>query len=544
MGRQQYLTRLALGRSPFLEATNKQHADVNVDQDGHDASNTQDPAYEGYTQQYNSKGRPVNPSTEARNAEMRRAQNSVLALVGVVESREHSQRESEVELRRAADELREAEDDTGSMLEIAVMLLQRPLTWWIDSMSKRYQSGLYDSRKPFTYYLRATLRSACTGSVRGAYCALFAGGAAGVLHAFARMASHLVVELTAESMKEAILRQDWRSETCVEVAVLRSVDILLLPVGYWSMAQQIGLAPAVPLLPPARSLLPWHPLSFHAFGWKPLINLPVVGMLCSPAALILFCTLVSDINTNVDLPIFGRTAKLRISETETPYVLAEKRPLPREPFAWLFYPAYNVRVFLLECCGWNLLSMRRDPPSPGVKGYITVRDGVDGLQIASYHSMTRLAHMSAQFVASSIDDVIYRVATLPLDIIVSRAVAVSYITSPLPKTLQAASTDPWLYATLGSGVHMRPLTWSPPGDALAQIGAYANKIGLSIALWSATDVLAFAGLHALVRSQGMRHFGWARSSSTRSFEFPEPLVPKSEAPLRRESTTIPSPEER
>ncbi|KAK1071225.1 hypothetical protein LTR74_003606 [Friedmanniomyces endolithicus] len=532
MGRQQYLTRLALGRSPFLEATNEQHADVKVDQDGHDASKTEDPAYGGYTQQYNSKGRPINPTTEARNAEMRRAQNSVLALVGVVESREHSQRESEVELRRANEELREAEDGTGFLLEIAVMLIQRPLTWWIDSMSKRYQIGLYDSRKPFTYYLRATLSSACTGGVRGAYCALFAGGAAGLLHASARMASHLVVELTAESIKEAILRQDWRSETvrwldlalqCVEVAVLRSVDILLLPMAYWSMAQQTGLAPAVPLLPPARSLLPWHPLSFHAFGWKPLIDLPVAGMFFSPAAIILFCTLVSDINTNLDLPVISRTAKLRSSETGTPYVHAEKRPLPREPFAWLFYPAYNVRVFLLEWCGWDLLSLRRDPPSPGVKGYITVRDGVDGLQIGRFHQMTTLAHMSAQFVAS---------------------MAVSYITSPLPKTLQAASMDPFLFAPLGSGVHMRPLTWSLPGHALTPIGAYASKIGLSIALWSVTDVLIFAGLHALVRSQGMRHFGWARSSSTRSFDFPESLVPKSEAPLRRESTAIPSREER
>ncbi|KAK1092781.1 hypothetical protein LTR48_003660 [Friedmanniomyces endolithicus] len=450
MGRQQYLTRLALGRSPFLEATNEQHADVKVDQDGHDASKTEEPAYRGYTQQYNSKGRPINPTTEARNAEMRRAQNSVLALVGVVESREHSQRESEVELRRANEELREAEDGTGFLLEIAVMLIQRPLTWWIDSMSKRYQIGLYDSHKPFTYYLRATLGSACTGGVRGAYCTLFAGGAAGLLHASARMASHLVVELTAESMKEAILRQDWRSETvrwldlalqCVEVAVLRSVDILLLPM--------------------------------------------------------------------------------------------EKRPLPRELFAWLFYPAYNVRVFLLEWCGWDLLSLRRDPPSPGVKGYITVRDGVDGLQIGTFHQMTTLAHMSAQFVASSIDDLLYRLAALPLDVILSRAVAVSYITSPLPKTLQAASMDPWLYAPLESGVHMH-----------MQIGAYASKIGLSIALWSVTDVLIFAGLHALVRSQGMRHFGWARSSSTRSFDFPESLVPKSEAPLRRESTAIPSREER
>ncbi|KAK0258443.1 hypothetical protein LTS09_006702 [Friedmanniomyces endolithicus] len=553
MGRQQYLTRLALGRSPFLEATSQQQTDVNAAQDGHVASKLEKLAHCGYIQQYNSKGRPINPATEARNAELRRAQNSVLVLVGVVEPREHSQRECEVELRRATKELREAEDDTASMLEIAVMLVQRPLTWWIDSMSERYQIGLYDSRKPFTYYLRATLRSACTGGVRDAYSSLFPGGAAGTLHAFARMASSLIVDVTADFIKDSVSRQGYRSKTVrgldlalqwVEVAVLRSVDILLLPVGYWSMAQQIGLAPAVPLLPPLRSLLPWHPLSFHTFGWKPLVNLPIVGMLCSPAVLILFCTLVSDIQTNIDLPIFDRTAKLSRTERGNLYVIAEKQLMPRQPFAWLFFPAYNVRVFLLQCCGWNLLSMRRDSPSPGVQSYITVRDGVDGLQIATFHRTTTLAHMSAQFVASGIDELMFKLATLPIDIILLRTVAISYITSPLPKTLQAASMAPWLYAPFGSAVPKHSLTWSPLDDTLAQIGACASKIGLSVALWSATRILVFGGLYALVRSQGMRHFGWARSSSTREFEFPKSLASKSETPPQLEGTAISSLEER
>merc|ERR1712070_1011087 len=69
------------------------------------------------------------------------------------------------------------------------------------------------------------------------------------------------------------------------------IDGALLPMIYYATAQQIGIAPACPLLPPLQYHLPWSPNSFHAFGWKPLIGLPLLRSISSPAALILGQTL-------------------------------------------------------------------------------------------------------------------------------------------------------------------------------------------------------------------------------------------------------------
>ncbi|TKA75191.1 hypothetical protein B0A55_05178 [Friedmanniomyces simplex] len=366
MGRQQYLTRLGLGRSAFQEAIEEQHTTVEIAQNGHEAPNPDDHADGGYIQQYDSKGRPVNPATEARNAEMRRAQNSVLALVGVVESREHSQRESEVDLRRAKDErqaLLASEDEAGSILEIVLTLVPPVLPWSIDSFIMRYQIGLYDAGQPFAYCLRTFWTPALAGGLQGAYCALLAGGAASTLHAVVRAASDLAVDVIAHPIRGAMLRQGWRRKTlrrlglvlqCWEVAVLRCVDVLLLPVHYWSMAQQLGLAPAFPLLPPARSLLPWHPSSFHAFGWEPLVNLRFVGVLSSPAALLLFYILAVDFRSNLDLPIASKATEVQYTGANDTDLLVDRQALPRQPLAWLLYQTYYVRAILLRWCGWEL----------------------------------------------------------------------------------------------------------------------------------------------------------------------------------------------
>jgi trimethylamine:corrinoid methyltransferase-like protein len=86
MGRQQYLERLALGRSPFQSGpatTNRGNTESQRQQ------STETPNDTGASlQQYDSKGRPTNPATEAQNAKLRHASNEVLALVGVVERKD------------------------------------------------------------------------------------------------------------------------------------------------------------------------------------------------------------------------------------------------------------------------------------------------------------------------------------------------------------------------------------------------------------------------------------------------------------------------
>ncbi|KAK4945505.1 hypothetical protein LTR28_008019, partial [Elasticomyces elasticus] len=78
------------GRSPFEPLSPAQHAQFSA------ASTTDNPTTatttsaepqtrRRYVQQYDASGAPMNPSSAARKQAMRRAQNEVLALVGVCE---------------------------------------------------------------------------------------------------------------------------------------------------------------------------------------------------------------------------------------------------------------------------------------------------------------------------------------------------------------------------------------------------------------------------------------------------------------------------
>ena len=114
MGRQQYLERLALGRSPFQSGpATTNHANTQSQRQPAEAVNSTGAS----TQQYDSKGRPTNPATEAQNAKLRHASNEVLALVGVVERKDSADAQIQLDttLRRAAREhLLILEDNRGN----------------------------------------------------------------------------------------------------------------------------------------------------------------------------------------------------------------------------------------------------------------------------------------------------------------------------------------------------------------------------------------------------------------------------------------------
>ena len=139
MGRQQYLTRLALGRSAFQD---QDDADLLTPRlaDGDDPLSSTDVGNDRYIQQFDTKGRPINPTTEYRNAEMRRAQNSILALVGVVEERERREQSDELKfrhIRKARQATLKDENEVGYHMTVLPVLVGLPLEWGIDCLLKR-----------------------------------------------------------------------------------------------------------------------------------------------------------------------------------------------------------------------------------------------------------------------------------------------------------------------------------------------------------------------------------------------------------------------
>ncbi|RMY31425.1 hypothetical protein D0866_07303 [Hortaea werneckii] len=179
MGRYEYLSRLALGRSPF-ETIDRRNDGSSMQADDGESTEPEGSVQSVHgTQQYNSKGRPINPTTDLRNAEMRKAQNSVLELVGVVERRERSEHSSEMKFRyihHARQTVLAAEHETGEGIESLIQLLIAPLTtWWSDCLIQRCLVGLYTAEEPFASIVSSMWQTLRTGGSKGTYSVLFTG---------------------------------------------------------------------------------------------------------------------------------------------------------------------------------------------------------------------------------------------------------------------------------------------------------------------------------------------------------------------------------
>ncbi|KAI7494835.1 hypothetical protein KC357_g661 [Hortaea werneckii] len=517
MGRHEYLSRLALGRSPF------ENIDRRSDGFGMQAENGEFSEPDGNAQsvngaqQYNAKGRPINPTTDLRNAEMRKAQNSVLELVGVVERRERSEHSNEMKFRyihHARQTILAAEHETGEGIESLIQLLAAPLTtWWSDCLIQRCLIGLYTAKEPFASVVSSMWQTLRTGGLKGTYSILFPGLVPYVAYVIARMCSEALAEDVIRRMSERVLRQALPIRhrkrmlhvlELIEAGLRLLIDGSLLPLIYYATAQQIGVAPALPLLPPLGYHLPWSPYSFHAFGWKPLLGLPLLRSVSSPAALILGQTLLhieseEGIISSTDLTNFRRPSFGELPEVP-------KTPTIKDPLGWILFQTYRLRRKAVEWCGWTIV------PSSNVQNLNTKHeidvlvgneDGTDGS--VRRHRSTALARLPAQHLAAHIDSFLERLVLLPFECLVLRAVAISYSNSPLLKTLEALAATPMLPRPFAGWMDQALHSHS----AIASTSAQINKVGLALILRLAMGTLLCTGV-----AKGICWFGYLLASST------------------------------
>lgn len=134
MGRLSHLTRLALGRSAFGEALRDEDGNFIISE--HAAEN--DAA--GYTQQFNDRGRPINDQTIRADRRLRRAQNEVLKVVGVVRSKHdkyyRDTRQHQLTNEQLVD-LVSIENASGRLLQTASPLAMDVVSWWVMSFRSR-----------------------------------------------------------------------------------------------------------------------------------------------------------------------------------------------------------------------------------------------------------------------------------------------------------------------------------------------------------------------------------------------------------------------
>lgn len=156
MGRQFYFTRLALGRSPFEPVSPETHPGVSTAEESNVQTNTassdrvhSDEASE-YVQQYDSRGRPENSTSRRLTRRFRRAQNDVLANVGVCEGidaegqpKTHPRTSLQLKpLDEAKIKMILRENQVGQCLSFVYFVLCFTTQMWITSLRNRVQVGV------------------------------------------------------------------------------------------------------------------------------------------------------------------------------------------------------------------------------------------------------------------------------------------------------------------------------------------------------------------------------------------------------------------
>lgn len=521
MGRSQYLTRLALGRSAFQveEPAEQLQVNGNGGQNGEEEPSGQSLSPADYAQLYDSKGRPYNPNTQRLNSELRAAQNDILSLVGVVEKKDTSDLREEMRrmyMRQSRRAMLAEENDRGELLEYAIVPIKFFARLWTDAFVQRVQVGLYDPGSSMAEILSQEWRSLHTGNARHTLASLFPGLGDTIAHILIRLPLILGVEqFTGQLQKLTGTRRFSRKTTqkaywaisFLYEALLLAIDVGMLPMEYYASAQRSRLAPAMPLFPPPRSFLPWDQTSFHQFGWKHLVGVALFRSFTSPAALLLIQRIVCFDTDEEAVPVLSLLTDFRYpSINDSPSTV--KRPeCSHDPVGWIAYHTWRVRAYILKTCNWNLVK-RSTRPGEDDHENNTLAFHPDRSSYPTWRS-TDLAQLVPRAFNDLLRNFFHRIWTLPFDSLLYRSIATTYVASPLTlKTPGALAAAPHLYATFGGGP-VSQLLRSPASSATwSAAGTYLNRLGLALALHTSVDTILLFGIYSFTRYLGRTQFAW------------------------------------
>ena len=531
MGRQQYLERLALGRSPFEDPDPAVQAEVQETPGVPTRGSSDQQDGEFYQQQYDSKGRPINSRTEERNAAMRNAQNAVLALVGIVESKDGSDARAEAShrpLHDARERMLQAGQERGEELGTLALFLHRTLTWWPEAFVARVQSGLYASSSSLAEILIREGRMARYTGVRGFLTASLAGMPAyGVCilmdtllcAAFEQLIGSLITALGRYSKGRKAAKYLKVAETVATEAVYVIVSAALMPFEYYAETQRLGLAPALPFYASWRLLLPTDPSSTHKLIWTTPLGMTGFRFLGSPG-LLLFLRNYLFRYQGEEVPIGSQFTTFQYPALNEPVSSKAQPALGKDPLGTLLYHAFLLRSKLLKWFGWELERshkhrkekygdncLRLREIDTGHQNEPNTSDDEDNEAHHTYRS-TSLSQQPAKYLAERIDAFFARLLTLPFESMVVRAVTHSYLASSLPKTPLAIMAVHTYYAPFGGGPLGILRASGLSTTAWNELGRYVSKVGLSLALYCSAEIGTFFILYKLCRWQGVRNFRW------------------------------------
>ncbi|KAJ5614251.1 hypothetical protein N7528_007905 [Penicillium herquei] len=285
MGRQAYLNRLALGRSPY------EAPEVGTIDPSNPVRRVSQIHSDDYMQQYDSRGHPVNPESKTLGRELRRAKNDILSTMGIVVSGEDRNANASNEQQKINQIA--AENDFGLVITTLDQIFVFFSTWWSSSLTGRILAFKHYTHAPLLDVIRSERGS--TG-VFGFYCAGIPAWAVSSTLAIARdnplkrlfvTIRDYVLGLTGNGSLTLSIRASFG----LLYSVARSSVLIFSIEAYmYSMLQTLSLVPSN-TLPSLKLLIPFGETSLFRLPHLPRdLSIPSIGgffiqLLTSPGVL-------------------------------------------------------------------------------------------------------------------------------------------------------------------------------------------------------------------------------------------------------------------
>ncbi|KAL1958763.1 hypothetical protein VTO42DRAFT_3882 [Malbranchea cinnamomea] len=351
MGRRAYMNLLALGRSPYEAPEETQEDRVRPQRQLHG---------DGYIQQYDARGHPINPSSKALAKQLRRAKNDILSTMGIIVSGEDGalgSRKERQKFKVIADE-----NDYGLVMATLDQVVMFVYPWWAASLGARIQTFKRYAQIPIMQIMEIERRG------MGTLGFAFAGMPVWIVSFFSTVCrNHILgVALDYAHSKLASLFNSRRYKAVIGgifkaiSASARALLIVLSGQAYmFALLQSLHVLPAT-TIPRLSSLIP-----FTATSITQLPPLPVDGSFSSIAEF------VFKLLTSPSILIYAYIDLRPMLEGRIYRLLRRRLPKPDRP------DQLSVRVAVEnDLIEWTVPAMGRRAEEENLRSQLTITEEI------------------------------------------------------------------------------------------------------------------------------------------------------------------------
>ncbi|KAF2265636.1 hypothetical protein CC78DRAFT_543159 [Lojkania enalia] len=279
MGRQAYLTRLALGRSAFepSQSTTVSSEYIQLSPSQQDVPlAAQEPNRNQYVQLYDERGNPINPRAREHGRRFREAQNDVLASIGLLERRRPPTEDLPGAYEQRLEEI-ENEDSAGNAMALSATLTGNLCTWWIGSLRDRiltfqFRRAISFSQIVASEYQKSRRTLVYAGFTSRLFSAISVQTSLYLSHVLRPLDNLLFVTRASRKTRHTLQRYKNTIHRCFRLLV----EVFFYPYAYYGNLQRLGLVEARPLLPSLKSFIPFS--SASPIQMSPLLNFKAVTL--------------------------------------------------------------------------------------------------------------------------------------------------------------------------------------------------------------------------------------------------------------------------